>query len=140
MDNRRLDLRQDAGRYEWGCPAFPAIFALGAALKYLKGIGCDRIEKRVLELTAWTRKGLREAGFEVVSSDEHSSGITVLRLPQALRVARELLAQGIYVSARGPGLRVAPHFYNTFEEIDTLIQKLKKIRSADSVKRKSNAK
>jgi len=140
MDNRRLDLRKDAGRYEWGCPAFPSIFALGAALKYLKAIGLERIEKRVLELTDWTRSHLRDAGFEVVSSDEHPSGITVLRLPQAVRIARELLVQGIYVSARGPGLRVAPHFYNSFEEIETLVQKLKKIRSADSTKKKSNAK
>jgi len=140
MDNRRLDLRKDAGRYEWGCPVFPSIFALGAAIKYLKSIGLERIEKRVLELTAHTRGRLREAGFEVISSDEHASGITVMRLPQAGRIARELLAQGIYVSARGPGLRVAPHFYNTFEEIETLIQKVKKIRAADSAKRKSNAK
>lgn len=140
MDNRRLDLRKDAGRYEWGCPAFPSIFALGAALKYLKAIGLERIEKRVLELTAWTRKNLRDAGFEVVSSDEHPSGITVLRLPQSVRAARELLAQGIYVSARGPGLRVAPHFYNTFEEIEILIKKLTRIRSLDAKKRKSNAK
>jgi len=140
MDNRRLDLRQDAGRYEWGCPAFPSVFALGAALQYLKDIGRERIEKRILELTAWTRKGLREAGFEVVSSDAHPSGITVLRLPQAPRAAQKLLAQGIYVSARGPGLRVAPHFYNSFEEVETLIRQLKKIRSAGAGKRKSNAK
>ena len=140
MDNRRLDLRQDAGRYEWGCPAFPSIFALGASLQYLKAIGRERIEKRILELSAWTRKSLRAADFDVISSDERPSGITVFRLPQALRATRELLAQGIYVSARGPGLRVAPHFYNTFEEIDILVRKLKKIRSAVSGKRKPYAK
>lgn len=139
MDNRLLDLRPDAGRYEWGCPAFPSIFALGAALKYLKEIGLERIEKRVLELTAWTRKSLRESDFEVISSDVHSSGITVLRMPEAPRTVRALLSEGIYVSARGPGLRIAPHFYNSFEEIETLIGKLKKMRHKNSARKKNYA-
>ncbi len=124
MDNRKLDLRSDAGRYEWGCPGFPVIFALGAALKYLKDIGMERIEKRVLELSAFAQERLSAAGFEVISAPEARSAITVFRYPNAQRAAKKLLARGIYVSARGPGLRVAPHFYNTFEEIDVFIQKL----------------
>lgn len=139
MDNRRIDLRPDAGRYEWGCPMFPAIFALGAAMRYLNQIGTERIEKRVLELTAWTRKALIAQDFEVISSEKHLSGITVIRMPKALQTARQLLSEGVYISARGPGLRIAPHFYNTFEEIDTVVRRLSKLRSKIASKRKQHA-
>jgi len=139
MDNQRVDLRQDAGRYEWGCPAFPVIFALGAAMNYLMQIGRERIEERILELTRQTRLMLSEADFEVLSSEYHLSGITVIKLPRAQHVARQLLSEGIYVSARGPGIRVAPHFYNTFEEIETLVAQLKRIRSKSASGLKKHA-
>ncbi len=126
MDNRNLDLREDAGRYEWGCPAFPAVFALGASLKYLKEIGTEKIEKRVLELSDFARERLASAGFEVHSPGkaENRSGIVVFQCDNALLITKKLLGQGIYVSPRGVGIRVAPHCYNTFEEIETFVRKM----------------
>ncbi len=127
MDNRALDLRDDAGRYEWGCPAFPAIFALGAALKYLKQIGTQKIQQRVLELSGFAHERLEATGFEVVSPQEEKNraGIVVFRCERAFFMAKKLLAAGIYVSPRGVGLRVAPHFYNTFEEIEMFVKALR---------------
>ena len=135
MDNRRLDLRRDAGRYEWGCPAFPVIFAMGAAIDYLTQIGTDRIEKRVLELATFAAESLEENGFEVVTprvDGKMRSGIVVFRLANAAPVVKKLLAAGFYVSARGAGIRVAPHFYNTFEEIDRFVKKVTSLVKAGS--------
>ncbi|MEM3443195.1 MAG: cysteine desulfurase, partial [Candidatus Bathyarchaeia archaeon] len=38
----------------------------------------------------------------------------------------QLRQKGIVVSARAHGIRVSPHFYNTEDEIDRLIEEVKK--------------
>ena len=126
MDNRRLEVKEDASRYEMGCPNFPGIFGLGAAIDYHSEIGVERIEERILALTDSLIKGLDARGFEIVSPREgrHRSGIVVFKVKDPESTCRALLKQGIYVSARGEGIRVAPHFYNTEGEIGTLLKKL----------------
>ncbi len=126
MDNRRLDLKPEASRYELGCPSFPSIFALGAAVDYLSEIGIEKISRRILELTDFLIDGLERSGLEVVSPRErtHRSGIVVFKMSHAEKVCRRLLRDHIYVSPRGAGIRVAPHCYNTFEEIETFLNAL----------------
>lgn len=126
MDNHRIDIKADASRYEWGCPSFPSIFALGAAIDYFTGIGQEKIEKRILGLTDHAVRGLEKKGFEILSprDGESCSGIVVFRVKDAEKKCRELLRRGIYVSPRGGGIRLAPHFYNTFEEIDQFLKVL----------------
>ena len=126
MDNRRIDLKKDASRYEWGCPSFPTIFAVGAAVDYLSAIGIQKIEKRILELTDFAIRGLERRGFEIISPREqkYRSGIVVFKVKDPEKIWRRLLREKIYVSPRGGGLRLAPHFYNTFEELEILIKKL----------------
>lgn len=126
MDNRKLDLKDEASRYELGCPPFAAIFSLGAAVDYLSEIGIQKIEKRILELTDFLIQGLEKLGFEVVSPREskHRSGIVVFKIKEAEKVRHFLLQKKIYVSARGTGIRVAPHFYNSFEDLEVLLKNL----------------
>lgn len=126
MDNRLLDLKPEASRSELGSAPFPAIFAMGAAVEYLSGIGMERIEKRILELTDFLIEGLEKKGLEVVSprAPGSRSGIVVFKAKDPQKLWRKLLARKIYVSPRGAGIRVAPHFYNSFEEIEVLLKKL----------------
>lgn len=134
MDNRLLDLNPKAMRYELGCPNFPAIFAFGGAVEYFSGIGVERIEKRILELSGYFIREAEKAGFRVLSpkEPEHRSGIVLIEVRHPGRVWKELLSKKIYTSPRGQGLRVAPHFYNQTEEIDKLIKHLKQIRDKQS--------
>ena len=124
MDNRRLDLRPDAGRYEWGCPNFFTIFSIGAAVDYLDSIGIKRIEERVLRLTDYAIQMLDQKGFEVLSPREpkYRSGIVVFKASDAHSLWKKCRRRRIFISVRGQGIRLAPHFYNTFEEIDRLIK------------------
>lgn len=126
MDNRALDMKPRASRHELGCPTFSSIFAFGAAVDYLSQIGMEKIAARVLELTDFAIAGLEKKGFEVISPRErkHRSGIVVFKVKDAERVRAKLYAEKIYVSARGEGIRIAPHFYNTEEEIERFLQKL----------------
>ena len=70
-----LRLRQPAGSTsrrasrasEMGCPPFAPIFALGAALDYLTGLGKAAIAERVLALNMYLTSRLQRRDFEVLS-------------------------------------------------------------------------
>jgi cysteine desulfurase/selenocysteine lyase len=126
MDNQKQDLNPAAMRYELGCPPFPAIIAVAAACKYFMQIGTEKIEKRILELTDFAIEQLQRKSFEIISPLEKKfrSGIVVFKAKQPVKTWKRLLNQNIYVSARGGGIRVAPHFYNSFEEIEKMVKAL----------------
>ena len=127
FDNRAVHLRQAASRTEYGCPSLPVIFSLGASLDYFNKIGMEAIEKRVLDLTDYALSRLTDLGLKIVTPLErkYRSGIVVFKINGALEIAKRLLNKRIFVSPRGEGLRVAPHFYNQFSDIDRLIKALK---------------
>ncbi|OGW87785.1 MAG: hypothetical protein A3A81_01650 [Omnitrophica bacterium RIFCSPLOWO2_01_FULL_45_10b] len=132
FDNRHISLKQDASRYEYGCPPFPHIFAMGAALDYLSEIGILNVERRILSLTSFLIDQLRKHGFQILSPLEPSmrSGIIVFSVKNAQKLTNFLLARKTYVSPRGGGIRVAPHIYNTKSDITHLMNLLKTERAA----------
>ena len=127
FDNRHVALKPNAARYEYGSPPFPHIFAIGAALDYISELGIERVWRRIRFLTDVLIAELQKHGFEILSplSPEMRSGIVVFRVKNAVKVTNQLLAKRIYVSPRGGGIRVAPHIYNTEEEIHSLVKALR---------------
>lgn len=130
MQNKNLEMKKMGERYEWGCPNFSAMFGFASAIRYFSQIGIELIEKRVLELTDFLVCELQKRGFEIISSldPRHRSGIVVFRIANAVSIWKKLLERKIYVSPRGEGIRVAPHFYNTEEEILTFLSYLQELR------------
>lgn len=129
MQNKNLEMKKAGERYEWSCPNFSAMFGFSAAIRYFNQIGIDKIEKRVMELTDFLILQLSRHGLEILSSLEphRRSGIVVFKVANPVLVWKKLLEQNVYVSPRGGGIRVAPHFYNTEEEIELFVQKLTKL-------------
>ncbi len=127
FDNRNVRLKPEASRYEYGCPSLPIIFTMGAALDYLNRIGIEAIEERVLELTDYAVEKMKKMKLEIVSPLErkYRSGILVFQVKNPLLIVKQLMKQGVFVSPRGEGIRLAPHFYNSFSDIDRFFEKLK---------------
>jgi selenocysteine lyase/cysteine desulfurase len=130
-DFSRIDfrLKPHAGRWESGTLNVGGITALGASLELLLGVGIPVLTQRVFELTDYLCAGAERAGFEVYSSrrPEDKSAIVSLIVPGAdvralVRNCRQL---GIVINQRGGRIRVSPHAYNTFEEIDRLLDALR---------------
>jgi selenocysteine lyase/cysteine desulfurase len=118
-------LKPHAGRWEGGAPNNAGITAMGASLDLLLNTGIDSIYRRIEELTDYLCEQASRAGLSIFSSRAtgEKSGIVSLlspgRDPDALvRLCRE---RGIIVNQRFGRLRVSPHAYNTFEEIDRLL-------------------
>ncbi len=123
-----------ARRYELGCPAFPAIFALGAAVSYLDGIGRDRIQARVLQLNTVLTSALRHEGFEVLSpSGSGRSGQTLVAADDPGGVTEYLRNKGIMVTQKDEGIRVCTHFFNNNEDIEKFVAALKQHRESTPV-------
>jgi len=105
------------------------VYGLGAAIELLLEVGIDAIARRVLALTERLTAGVAAKGYRVVSSRRpgEASGIVAFTSDRHdhNEIQRRLEAEHrIIIVVREGRLRSSPHFYNTPEEIDHLIDAL----------------
>jgi len=124
----RLQLSETASRFEVGSPSFISFVGAATALQLLLGVGVENIQKRILDLTEELMNSVDDLGLQLTTprDRESRSGIVHFLVDGAQEKAEKLKNKGIIVSARSNGLRVAPHFYNTEEEIGRFVEELKK--------------
>jgi cysteine desulfurase / selenocysteine lyase len=129
MDNQLLDLKHEASVLEAGSPHFPTVFALGGALDLFNRIGKEEIQSRVISLTKILRRELEGLSLKIVSpsGENQLSGITVIKMDTPGILVKALREKGIFVSARGEGIRVSVSFFNNEEDIHSLISALREL-------------
>jgi len=120
-------LRDTAARYEDGAYNVAGLHGMVGSLELLLGVGVVNISRRILELTDHLAQGLQRKEWLVHSPRdvEHERSGIVLTGREGIDVPalRQRLAERkVVVSVRGGALRIAPHAYNTVEEIDTLLE------------------
>ncbi|HZD34084.1 MAG TPA: aminotransferase class V-fold PLP-dependent enzyme [Nitrososphaeraceae archaeon] len=127
FDNTKIRMSKNASRFELSTPHFPNIIALRAAIKYISGINILRIEERIHHLTQYLIDRLGELKIQILSplANTHRSAIVVFKSRSPNHLVAYLGKRRIIVSARGGGIRIAPHFYNNEIDIDRLILALK---------------
>lgn len=122
----------DATRFEGGTPNFVGALSMAQSIEVMEEAGPARIAAHVLALTDHLTEGLRSAGaqFSTIRGRTESSGIVTFTLPGSDPVAlgKALQRDGIVTTYRANGVRVAPHGYNTFEEVDALVTAVKHFR------------
>ena len=125
-----LRLSETASRFEVGTPSFLSFVGAAEAIKMLLGFGIENIEKRVLRLTDHLIEAVKDLGLKLQTPEEpqHRSGIVNFKVKKPKEVVEHLKSKNIVVSARANGIRVSPHFYNTEEEIDKLVNEIKRLQ------------
>jgi len=125
-----LELSETASRFEVGSPSFISLIGAAEALKILLNFGIENIEKRILKITNYLIESVKSLGLKLQTPEEpqYRSGVVNFKIGKPREIAESLQRKGIIVSARGHGLRVSPHFYNTEEEIDKFIEEIKNIQ------------
>lgn len=112
----------DASRFEGGTPNFVGALSLERSVDVLERANVTQIAKHVLALTDRLCDGLSSLGAEVRSlrGDGISSGIVTFLMPgcESVALGKALQREGIITTWRPGGIRVAPHGYNTTEEIE----------------------
>ncbi|MGD0813082.1 MAG: aminotransferase class V-fold PLP-dependent enzyme [Verrucomicrobiota bacterium] len=124
----------DSRRYEAGSANLLGLVGLIAAMELNLEIGVEKIAARVLHLRGLLAAALQEKGWTVLQAGapaRHASGIVSFYRPDADMPAlhKKLTAAGVETSLRTDRtgrhyIRVSPHFYNTDEEIQRLLEKL----------------
>jgi len=126
----KLDFAPTARRFEESVVSMLDTAAFGSALDLLLEVGADVIEERVLGLSARLADGLAARGYEVVEpwprTRAESSGIVSFRKPGAthVEVLRDLSAARVIARTHRDFVRLSPHFYNTEDEIDRVLEVL----------------
>jgi len=121
----------DVSRFEGGTPNFLGALSLERSIDLIeRSGGTAAIAPHVLALTDALCDGLLRLGASVSSlrGERISSGIVSFTVPgrDSVELGRSLQERcGIVTTYRASGVRVAPHGYNTREEIERLLETVK---------------
>ena len=120
-------------RFQSGTPNIPALYAARAGYEIIREIGVEAIRVRSLRLTRLLIDRAQAAGFRLNTplDDSQRAGAVVIDVPDGEAVSQQLILQGVIVDYRpGAGIRIAPHFYNTEQEIDRAMNIMVEITSS----------
>lgn len=127
FDATRLDWSATASRFEAGTPSVFSAYVSAAGLRLLHDTGLPAIHEHGRLLREHLEREGARLGLTV-----HGRGApwgrtptTGFVLPDAHGVEERLRGRGIIASARGPVVRLAPHFYSTLEDVDRALHALR---------------
>jgi cysteine desulfurase/selenocysteine lyase len=130
-----LNIKGETARYEGGSQNMIGFTGLGASLDLLAKLGLgpksSPIADQVLAITDYACQRLQELGATLLAprAAGHKSGIVTFQLagldPNDIR--RRLEVAGIIVRCRAGGVRISPHGYASGEEVDHMIEELRKL-------------
>ena len=111
-------------RFMNGTSHIPALEAARPGLKIIAEVGIERIREKSKRQTSRLIELASGRGWRVNSprNADQRGGTVSIDMPDAEEVCRELLKRDILVDYRPKaGVRMAPHFYNKDEELETAI-------------------
>lgn len=126
--NQEQPYAEGAKRFEPGSLNSAGVFGLGAAIELMLKIGPQQIESYLLALTDYLCEGLQARGYRVISSRRPGEASAIVCCQHDNHAAdalyERLNEQRIITTARLGRLRISPHFYNTRDDIEQLLQAL----------------
>src|SRR5688500_17769419 len=117
-------------RFQSGTPNVPSLYSARAGYEIVREIGVPAIREKSLRLTRRLMTLAHEAGFRVNTpdADAERGGAVIVDVPNGQTVADELIRRGVIVDYRpGAGIRMAPHFYNTADDVERAMGILREI-------------
>ena len=117
-------------RFMNGTSHIPSLEAARPGLKIIAEVGIDRIREKSQRQTSRLLAMAEQRGWRVNSprNADRRGGTVSIDMPDAEQVCHELLQRDILVDYRPKaGVRMAPHFYNKDEELDTAIAAVEEI-------------
>jgi cysteine desulfurase / selenocysteine lyase len=124
FDNHEQPLVTDSRAWETGMGGSALFYGLEQSLQLLRNTGVRWIEKYLGELTDHLCELVPSKKYRIASSrapGERSQVVSLVPLngTGAADIVDRLALDNVVVSARGNTIRIAPHFFNNFEDIET---------------------
>jgi kynureninase len=137
FDTENLEWRDDHYRLMNGTPGVASLHAIQPGVEIIAQVGIENIREKSIRQTSMIIELADALGYAVVSprNNEHRGGTVTVNPPESYAVSRELLARNIKIDYReNAGIRIAPHFYNTDEEVRFAINTITEILDDDTWK------
>lgn len=138
FDPGEIDYHESAFRFLNGTPAIPALYAATEGPRIIAEIGVEAIRAKSIRQTSTIIEEATKQGWRVRSpkEPERRGGTVTLDVPDAFAVAQELIHRSILVDYRkGAGIRLAPHFYTSDEELRFALKQIAVILEDGSFRR-----
>ncbi|MEP6538302.1 MAG: aminotransferase class V-fold PLP-dependent enzyme [Bryobacteraceae bacterium] len=130
FDRGPMEYAPDVMRFSTGTPNVPGMYAAKSGYEIVGEVGVANIRQKSVRQTELLIALADEAGLRVnCPRDARMRGGTVtLDVPEGKAVTAELGRREILVDYRpGAGIRIAPHFYSTDEELRLAVDEIRKI-------------
>ena len=128
-----LNFANGARRFESGTWAIPSIYASIEGIRTIMETGTDLIRGRIERLASYALDLASEMGFKSPTpvDKDMRSGIVAIDIEHPFEVENILRRDHrIFTSARGNSLRIAPHFYNSRDDISKVFEALKTVQKS----------
>jgi kynureninase len=128
-----IEFAEDAMRFLNGTPNVPALYSARSGYEIINEVGVENIRAKSLRQTQLLIDLADEAGIPVRTcrEAERRGGVVILDVPNGKEAAQELARREILVDYRPQaGIRIAPHFYTTDDEVVYTVAQLREIAAA----------
>ncbi len=125
-----MEYADDVLRFLGGTPNIPALYSARSGYEIINEIGVERIRSKSLRQTARLIELSDQAGLAVRSprEPERRGGTVIVDAPGGNEIVKALAAREVLVDYRpGAGIRIAPHFYTSDEELDITIREIARL-------------
>ena len=126
FDAKQLDWSVGASRFDSGTPPVINAYIARAGMDMISGIGVANIRAWHEVLSRRLHEGGRERGLKQHGTSDlaRKTANTAFIVNDSHATEQAMRVRGILPSARGPVIRLAPHFYNTIDDIDLALDVL----------------
>lgn len=123
--NYDLKFRKTAEAFQNGTISAIGVTALNASLDFFNEFGFELIENTIIDNSKYFINKLNEIGMKPIlynSPDKNLSGIVSFNCNDPKGVVDELSANNVDCALREGIVRFSPHYYNSKDEIDKVIE------------------
>jgi selenocysteine lyase/cysteine desulfurase len=127
-----LDWAPGASRFDTGTPPIINAYVARAGMEMIAEIGVDNIRAWHEVLAQRLIDGGRARRLTIHGSADiaRKTANTAFVVGDSHAVEAAMRTRGVIPSARGPVIRLAPHFYNTLDDVDTALDVLAEVTGA----------
>ncbi len=128
-----------AGIWRWlgGTPTVPSLYAATEGPRIVYAAGMANVRAKSQRQTAMLVELAEARGYKLTAPRDPArrGGTIAFDVPHAAAVAQALLARDVVIDYRpGAGIRVAPHFYTTDDEVTRVVAEIDDILATEAWK------
>ena len=126
FDVKRLDWSAGASRFDTGTPPIMNAYIARAGMEMINNVGVDNIRAWHEVLSQRLRDGGRKRGLQQYGTSDlaRKTANSAFIVNDSHAIEQAMRARGVLPSARGPVIRLAPHFYNTLDDVEIALDLL----------------